>query len=272
MASTFTTKVLILIPFRNEGKFLAKTLNQLQNQKFQDWIVLGQDNNSQDDSIRVFQKFQETDDRFKLFRITKEIPVEKNWNSLYEKATLIVDAEFVCWLGGDDYWSTEDYLSNIIFEFIKAPGTNVVVPRFVASDPYDFSISEPYRVNLTEQTRRRNVSNLVENWANALAVYGVYRSELFSKLAAGKQSRISSYEGSDWWWTFNALLDNKIAESYNSIYVKTFKGGGKKEGSARVLKHTRAGLQVTNAFNTIYTIYAGLKFLTSRAKLWKSKR
>jgi glycosyltransferase involved in cell wall biosynthesis len=269
MAPTFTTKVLILIPFRNEEEFLAKTLGQLQNQTFKDWIAVAQDNKSQDKSKEIYQRFQKVDERFKLFRLDEEIPVEDNWNSLFEKAKLIVEANFVCWLGGDDYWLTDQYLSNIILEFSRNPESNSVLPVFTASNPLDFSLSAQYRINLTDKSRQKNITNLVDNWANALAIYGVYRTTFFSKLATGRQSKISSYEGSDWWWTFNALLTNNFIESPGSVYVKTFKGGSNNYGVSGAMKHLRTGFKASTLLGGYYTVYAGIKFLNSRRKLRK---
>ena len=259
MAISISTCVLILIPFRNESQFLHKTLESVSNQTFDNWLVVGQDNNSTDSSVEIFRKYQQSDDRFLLFKLNQQVSVEQNWNSLYQRVKKTIESEYVCWLGGDDYWKESDYLKNCLDKFDNF--TSAVVPTFRAQDFVSKELSEPYRINLECDSRKEKIGNLTQNWANALSIYGLYKSDQFNSLVTGRQSRISSYEGSDWWWTFNLVLHCNIRISEKSTYIKTFKNKNNITSKKRRMHdHFKTGLRSFSPLNLFYSAYSFLIF------------
>lgn len=61
-----TPKVSILLPIRNEERWLAQTLKSIQDQDFTDFEVLISDNASTDKTSEIYTPVINTDSRFKI--------------------------------------------------------------------------------------------------------------------------------------------------------------------------------------------------------------
>ena len=96
--------VSIIVNCYNGEKYLKKTLESIQKQKYQNWELIFWDNQSTDKSRNIFENFNES--RFKYFY------AEKHTN-LYEARTLACKkckGEFIAFLDCDDWWY-DDFLS-----------------------------------------------------------------------------------------------------------------------------------------------------------------
>lgn len=71
-------KLLVIVPFYNEQKFLEKSLLSLKKQTFSDFEVILIDDNSSDKSPEIARKFCEEDSRFFYIRNDENLGVSKS--------------------------------------------------------------------------------------------------------------------------------------------------------------------------------------------------
>lgn len=217
------SKLLILIPFKNEEQYLHRCLSSVKTQTFQNFTVLMSDNFSTDSSGVITETFAQNDQRFILFRHQKSETVGTNWNSLVKKLDYF-DSEFVMWLSGDDYISDESYLENLMAVAEKHSQVDSFVPRFMnISQDGMLDLSHSFEVNFTNNWKVIRRLKLVTDWANCVSLYGMYRRNSFEFLAKSGKSKIQDDPESDWWWTFILSGRYVVLSVPDAIYVKTIK-------------------------------------------------
>ena len=106
-------KFSVLLPTRNRLDLLARAIETVRRQDYENWEIIVSDNFSEEDVAGYIQSL--ADPRIKYFRTESFIPVTDNWNNAIDKS----DGDYVIMLGDDDglmkgYFST---LSGLISKF-----------------------------------------------------------------------------------------------------------------------------------------------------------
>lgn len=106
-------KFSVLLPTRNRLDLLARAIETVRRQDYDDWEIIVSDNFSEEDVSGYIQSLG--DARIKYFRTDSFVPVTDNWNNALDKST----GDYVIMLGDDDglmkgYFST---LSKLIEQF-----------------------------------------------------------------------------------------------------------------------------------------------------------
>ena len=99
--------VSIIMNCFNGEKFIQKSLNSIINQKYQNWELIFLDNNSNDNSAKIFKKFN--DKRFLYYKNieTTNISIARN------KAINLCNGEYISFLDADDYWDSKKLIKQI---------------------------------------------------------------------------------------------------------------------------------------------------------------
>mgnify|MGYP000238500923 CR=1 FL=1 len=95
----------IIVNCYNGEKYLKKNLESIQKQKYSNWELIFWDNQSSDNSKKIFDSFK--DKRFKYYCSDKH-------TTLYEARNLAckkTNGEFIAFLDCDDWWY-ENFLSS----------------------------------------------------------------------------------------------------------------------------------------------------------------
>lgn len=103
----------LLLPTRNRLDLLARAIETVRRQDYDDWEIIVSDNFSEQDVAGYIKAL--ADQRIKYLRTDRFVPVTDNWNNAIEKC----DGDYVIMLGDDDglmngYFST---LSGLIRKF-----------------------------------------------------------------------------------------------------------------------------------------------------------
>ncbi len=106
-------KFSVLLPTRNRLDLLARAIETVRRQDYDDWEIIVSDNFSDEDVIGYIGSLGDL--RIKYFRTDNFVPVTDNWNNALNKS----DGDYVIMLGDDDclmkgYFST---LSKLIEKF-----------------------------------------------------------------------------------------------------------------------------------------------------------
>ena len=105
------TKITVIIPIYNGGKYLNYSLRSVQKQKMKDIEIIIVDDNSNDDSLEIIQNYMKNDKRIKL------IKNDENRRILYSKSIGVLNSKgkYIIELDQDDVF-IEDDAFNILYE------------------------------------------------------------------------------------------------------------------------------------------------------------
>ena len=157
--------VSIIVNCYNGEKYLKKNLESIQRQKYSNWELIFWDNQSSDNSKKIFDSFK--DKRFKYYCSDKH-------TTLYEARNLAckkTNGEFIAFLDCDDWWyenflsSRESFFNNERYDFSysnchqyfeKSNKTEIYSKKKLSSGKiYDF-LSKNYLVNINTLIVRKN--------------------------------------------------------------------------------------------------------------------
>jgi len=93
------------MPIRNADMVLEKRLKSILSQSYQDFELIISDNDSQDLTPKICQKFSDLDKRIRYYKQSKNIGIHKNFKFVLDKA----EKNYFVWAAHDDIWH-EDYL------------------------------------------------------------------------------------------------------------------------------------------------------------------
>lgn len=213
-------QVLILIPMLNEEKYIERCIGSIRKQSHQNWITYISDNFSTDDSLEIVQGYASTNGNFRIIKRKNKVAAEENWNELAKKALSETSPDFVMWLGADDFLENADYLKNMIENCVK----DGIVPSFKnCREDGSYYLNHIFSTDCTFESKIVNHFRLAQNWANVVAIYGLYKVQVFKELLHGNSSRLTDSPESDWWWTFTLHNKFKVTSSPTDFYIKTIK-------------------------------------------------
>ncbi len=155
----------IIVNCYNGEKYLKKNLESIQRQKYSNWELIFWDNQSSDNSKKIFDSFK--DKRFKYYCSDKH-------TTLYEARNLAckkTNGEFIAFLDCDDWWyenflsSRESFFNNERYDFSysnchqyfeKSNKTEIYSKKKLPSGKiYDY-LSKNYLVNINTLIVRKN--------------------------------------------------------------------------------------------------------------------
>ena len=101
---TYETKISVIIPIYNGGKYLNYSLRSVQEQKMKDLEIIIVDDNSNDDSLEIIQNYMKNDGRIKLIKnnVNRRILYSKSIGALNSKGKYIIE------LDQDDLFISDD--------------------------------------------------------------------------------------------------------------------------------------------------------------------
>lgn len=95
----------------NGEKFIAKQLDSILQQTFEDWELVVCDDKSTDKTFEILNEFKKNDSRLKIHENTTNLGFKKN----FEKITSICSGEFIVFCDQDDIW-TPDHIETLYRE------------------------------------------------------------------------------------------------------------------------------------------------------------
>lgn len=217
---TNSSRVAILIPILNEEFNIKKNLLSISSQTYVNFDVFIQDNASDDNSLQIIQEHAIKDERFKVFSNPNRIQAHENWWSLAKKVTDFDEYEYVSWLAGDDSWSDKHYLEVLVEELDNNENCGAVCPTFQINSQSG-ELIKMFSAGLTSRFPLSRIWSLCKNWDKVHHIYALYRSNVFTDLLNSKSSKFTEYLGSDWWWTYTFLADQKSGSCDRAIYLKS---------------------------------------------------
>ena len=103
------TKVSVIIPVYNGGKYIAKGIDSLLKQTFKDFEIICINDKSTDNSLEILEEFEKKDKRIKVIKNSKNIGAALTRNVGIDMA----EGEYIYFLDADDYID-EKYLEGMV--------------------------------------------------------------------------------------------------------------------------------------------------------------
>lgn len=277
--------VLILMPVLNEGKNIDRLISIIRAQTHRNFLLIIQDNLSEDDTLAIARHHEIQDNRIQVFSNPFRVSGGENWFSMISKVRDLDEFDYCCFQAGDDYWGDKDYLSNLVKLLDTNPNLGAANPIFEIVNPIN-KVLKSIESGVSSKFALVRVWKLCTDWDHVHHIYGLYRKNVFEYLMTSKVSRFTNYSGSDWWWTYEFLVNHRSIACKNSIYLKLlgepekppitpFKQGLRLSYSQTILNtcmpellHIARARQIRHKF---YLVVIPLFFFTGVAfkKLWK---
>lgn len=112
--------VSVVIPFYNIENYIEKCLKSIVGQTYKNLEILCVDNNSQDNSIKIVEKYLNTDNRIKLIKNKENLWPGGARNFGIKNAT----GEYIYFIDGDDFID-DDYIEKLV-EAMEKHKTDIV--------------------------------------------------------------------------------------------------------------------------------------------------
>ncbi|WP_430399730.1 glycosyltransferase family 2 protein [Flavobacterium sp.] len=150
--------VSIITPSYNSAKYIAETIQSVQNQSYDNWEMIIIDDCSSDNSEEVIIEIQKTDSRIHFFKLNQNSGSGVARNIGIEKAA----GDFMTFIDSDDIWFT-DFIKNSV-ETIQNTKTSFVFSSYKRSNEVlEFVYSDfivPQRVTYTDILKSNSISCL----------------------------------------------------------------------------------------------------------------
>ena len=226
-------EILIILPVLNEEKFIERCLKSLLNQDFSNWRVLSQDNFSDDKTSEILDKMSKQDDRISFRRSETRLNPSESFNSCADWALKSVDSKYVMWLSGDDYLDEKEYLTVLIKESSSNKNNLLMTPKFVFQSEDTPINQQVFEMDLYNLKSNKRINNFIKNWLNVCVLYAFYPREVFESTLRNPVSRLSTYLGSDWWWSYH-VIKNYNLKNCKITYRKTNHKSGWRHGHSEL--------------------------------------
>lgn len=165
-------KVSVGLPVYNGEKTLARALDSLLAQDYENFEVLISDNCSTDKTAAIAMNYSNLDPRFRYFRQPTNLGSIQNFNEVFK----LSDGEFFFWASHDDFRTT-NFISTCLNNLLQDSTAVLCSPRIHFKTPSESEVIWIGDLH-TFQSKKGLVSRFRETLTNfpAAAIYGLFRS------------------------------------------------------------------------------------------------
>ena len=220
---TFKMSVLIYLPVFNDETRISRSVESVLKQSYPNWRLIISDNNSTDNTLKLIQPYL-LDERINCVSLKNHVSGDINFNNIEKFFLDGSEFDYVCWLGSDDYWGDENYLSNLVSTFLETRTNNkikLVLPIFSEIPKFSSKNSIEVRIDIVNRFYLFRIIELFKVWGSVNLIYGLYDKRFFMDVLTKKFSRLTgSNKYTDWWWAYYVLKKTTPAICFGSYYFK----------------------------------------------------
>ena len=150
--------VSIITPAYNSAKFIAETIQSVQNQTHENWEMIIVDDGSSDETLAIVQAFIDEDKRIQCYKLEQNSGTGVARNFAIEKAK----GDYMTFIDADDIWFP-NFIENSI-KTIEKTGNSFVFSSYKRSnESLEFVYSDfivPQKVSYTDILKSNSISCL----------------------------------------------------------------------------------------------------------------
>ena len=186
------TLVSIIVNCYNGEKYLARALDSILNQTYQNWEIIFWDNQSTDNSSEIFKSYK--DSRFKYFYANEYTVLGKARNLAIEKSK----GDFIAFLDTDDLWDKNKL--ELQMGYFNNPEVGVVY-----SNLWVLKKDKKKKLYMRQKLPRGNIYNeLIKNYSVGILT-AVIRRKFYLKLEKKFDERFTIIEDFDFFLRLSKL-------------------------------------------------------------------
>lgn len=240
-----TALVSIITPSFNSEKFIAETIQSVQNQTHQNWEMIIVDDCSNDNTVSIIERFGANDDRIRFFKLEKNSGAGIARETALSKAT----GDYIAFLDADDLWKPLKLEKQL--QFLKENKTPFTFSFYdcidEAGNPLNKRVEAPRNLSYQQLFFCNYVGNLT----------GIYDVNYFGKIAIS-----STRKRQDWMVWLTILKKIKTAKPVpESLAFYRIRDNSLSASKADLLKHNFAVYRTFHGFSYVSSLFIMIGFL-----------
>ena len=204
-------KISLGLPVYNGENYLARGLDSILAQTFEDFELIVSDNGSTDRTEEICRKYAEKDLRIKYFRFSKNRGATCNFNSTVDRAT----APYFKWCSHDDELDSK-YLEECLP--LIENHSDVVLSHsktMIIDSDSNLLHKENYPLSVSDDNPLKRFQDICVERHDCILVFGIYRTDMLRQ-----SPMIKDYVGSDRVLLGHMALLGKIVESPKFLFSR----------------------------------------------------
>lgn len=240
-----TALVSIITPCFNSDKFIAETIQSVQNQSYPNWEMIIVDDRSTDKTITIIEQFAINDGRIRFFQLQKNSGAGIARELALSKAT----GDYIAFLDADDLWKPLKLEKQL--QFLKINKTPFTFSFYDCIDEVGNSLNKRVEAPINLSYFQLFFCNYVGN------LTGIYDVKYFGKIAIS-----STRKRQDWivWLTILKKM-RKAKPVPESLAFYRIRNNSLSASKVDLLKHNFAVYRRFHGFSYITSLFIMIGFL-----------
>jgi glycosyltransferase involved in cell wall biosynthesis len=223
---TILPMVSVGMPVYNGARYLARALDTLLAQRFENFDLIISDNASSDQTPQICEHYAAVDRRVRYFRAAANRGASWNFNHVLELAS----AEMFVWAAHDDEWHP-DFLERCVGVLRQEPGVVACYSQYQLVDDRGVAQGGLGGIGCEGASRRERWNRVLRHWGVHAAIYAVMRT------AAAKRTRgVLPCLSSDLVFMSELLLHGELVMVPGALHRKQLAAGGAYRSPEEVLR------------------------------------
>jgi teichuronic acid biosynthesis glycosyltransferase TuaG len=240
--------VSIITPSFNSAKFIAKTIESVQNQSHQKWEMIIVDDCSADQTVSIVEQFVSNDNRIRLFQLEKNSGAGIARDLALSKAK----GDYIAFLDADDLWKPLKLEKQL--QFLKDNKAHFTFSFYDCIDEEGNELNKRVEAPRNLSYRQLFFCNYVGN------LTGIYEVNYFGKIA------ISSTRKRQDWMVWLAILKKiKTAKPIpESLALYRIRDNSLSASKVDLLKHNFSVYRSFHGYNFVLSLFIMVGFLITQ--------
>lgn len=243
--------VSVIIPAYNSEKFIAETIQSVQNQTYKNWEIIIVDDCSSDATTRIVNEFINNDNRIQLF-----IQKENSGSGIARNVALAqTKGKYIAFLDADDLWKPMKLEKQV--DFLVTSNQPFTFSFYECMDESGNSIHKTVRAPQFLSYRQLFFCNYIGN------LTGIYDVSYFGKIVISTLRKRQ-----DWilWLTILKKLKTAQAVPESLAYYRVRKNSIS-ASKINLLKHNFAVYRTFHRYSFVFSLFCMLGFLFTQLVL-----
>ena len=240
--------VSIITPSFNSEKFIAQTIQSVQNQTYQNWEMIIVDDCSSDQTVSIIEQFVTNDGRVRLF----QLDINSGTGIARDMALSKAKGQYIAFLDADDLWKPIKLEKQI--DFLKQHNLPFTFSFYDCIDEEGNTLNKRVEAPIYLSYRQLFFCNYVGN------LTGIYEVKYFGKIAIS-----STRKRQDWMLWLTILKKVKYAKPVpESLALYRIRDNSLSASKIDLVKHNFAVYRNFHGFSYVTSLFIMIGFLAAQ--------
>ena len=250
--------VSIITPTYNSEKYIAQTIQSVQNQTHSNWEMIIVDDASSDQTEAIVIEFAKADHRIKFYKLHNNAGAGVARN----QAVSMASGRYIAFLDSDDLWKPEKLQKQI--DFLTTHNASFTFSFYECIDEAGKPLNKKIQAPLKLRYWQLFFCNFIGNLS------GIYDTQVFGKIPISNLRKRQ-----DWMVWLTILRKIKVAQPVpESLAFYRVRNDSISASKLKLLQHNYNVYRIFYGFNTFVSLSCmiGFLFMQLLVKPWYSKK